>query len=191
MILPLKKNSRKTYYIDTDKKFAVIEFKNLFSELISKHYTKGKEIIFLCIGTDRATGDSLGPLIGYKLSRLNTNKNIHVYGTLENPVHAQNLSETAEEIYKKFSNPFVIAIDACLGTASHIGNITLGEGALKPGAGVNKELPAVGDMSITGIVNLGGLMDSAILQSTRLSIVMKMADIITNGIWITMSVNNL
>ena len=27
-------------------------------------------IIFLCIGTDRSTGDSLGPLVGYKLKSL-------------------------------------------------------------------------------------------------------------------------
>ena len=46
---------------------------NSHSELGDYLYIKLKDIksqnrpiIFLCIGTDRATGDSLGPLIGYK-----------------------------------------------------------------------------------------------------------------------------
>ena len=26
-----------------------------------------REVLFLCIGSDRSTGDSLGPIIGYKL----------------------------------------------------------------------------------------------------------------------------
>lgn len=48
---------------------------------------KETEILFLCIGTDRSTGDSLGPLIGYKL-REKGMKNARVLGTLEEPVHA-------------------------------------------------------------------------------------------------------
>jgi len=57
-----------------------------------------------------------------------------------------------------------------------------GEGSIKPGSGVNKDLAPVGDIYITGIVNFGGFMDYLILQNTRLSIVMKMADIISMGI---------
>ncbi|MFP3381143.1 DUF1256 domain-containing protein, partial [Bacillus sp. SIMBA_069] len=48
-------------------------------------------------------------------------------------------------------------------------------GALKPGAGVGKELPPIGDASITGVVNVGGFMEYFVLQNTRLSLVMKMA----------------
>ena len=41
-----------------------------------------KDIIILCIGTDRSTGDCLGPLVGHKL-KLIQYKNVYVYGTLE------------------------------------------------------------------------------------------------------------
>ena len=51
-----------------------------------------RDIIFICIGTDRCTGDSLGPLIGYKLKNISKNK-IHIYGSLETPVHSKNLIE--------------------------------------------------------------------------------------------------
>lgn len=139
------------------------------------------DIIILCIGTDRATGDSLGPLIGHKLSHMNY-PSIHVYGTLEDPVHAKNLSTVIDEIYNTYSSPYIIAIDACLGKIEHIGYIGFGKGTIKPGAGVNKSLPEVGDVYITGIVNFSGVMDMVILQNTRLNLVMKMADFITFSI---------
>jgi len=76
----------------------------------------------------------------------------------------------------------VVAIDACLGHMNHVGWITVGTGSIKPGSGVNKDLEPVGDIHITGVVNFGGFMDFLILQNTRLSIVMKMADIISLSI---------
>ena len=54
-----------------------------------------------------------------------------------------------------------------------MGYATLGRGALQPGLGVSKELEAVGDISITGIVGGAGSRDPVMLQSVRLSMVMK------------------
>ena len=79
-------------------------------------------------------------------------------------------------INQKHENAFIIAIDASLGKSDHIGYITLGEGPLKPGAGVDKDLPEVGDLFITGIVNFSGMFDHMLLQTTRLNVVMSMAD---------------
>lgn len=160
-------------------------FKSLV-EVLQEHIHRGinngyKSIVFVCIGTDRSTGDSLGPLIGYKIGNLKY-KNVYVHGDLENPVHAKNLDEVMRQVYSRYNKPFVVAIDACLGQMDHVGYITVGEGSIKPGAGVNKDLIPVGDMFITGIVNFGGFMDFLILQNTRLNIVMKMADIISTGI---------
>jgi putative sporulation protein YyaC len=64
----------------------------------------------------------------------------------------------------------------------HVGYISVGEGPIRPGSGVNKELAPVGDMFVTGIVNFGGFMDFLILQNTRLHVVMRMADLIASGI---------
>ena len=142
-----------------------------------------KELVLLCIGTDRSTGDALGPIIGDKLSHSLLKYNyIYLYGTLDEPVHAKNLKEKIEHIYNSLNNPFIIAIDACLGKADRIGYITINKCPLKPGAGVNKNLPAIGDMSITGIVNLGGYMEYLVLQNTRLSLVMRMADTLVKSI---------
>jgi len=140
-----------------------------------------QDVVVLCIGTDRSTGDSLGPLVGTKL-HARYSRQYHVYGTLEHPVHAMNLAEKIEEIQQTHHHPLIIAIDACLGQFSSVGSINVIDGPLKPGAGVKKELPAVGTFHITGIVNVGGFMEYFVLQNTRLYIVMQMAEIIAAGI---------
>lgn len=138
-------------------------------------------IICLCIGSVRSTGDSLGPLVGYKLKKYER-QGFYIYGTLKHPVHALNLSETIETIKKKHPHAFIIAVDASLGQSSHIGYVTLHSSPLRPGLGVNKTLPHVGDISITGIVNTSGKYEHLLLQTTSLSLVMDIADFIALGV---------
>lgn len=135
--------------------------------------------VILCIGTDRSTGDSLGPLIGTLLTRQNLPK-LNVYGTLDEPVHATNLEESIRSIQQTFYNPFIIAVDACLGRMDSVGCITLADGPLKPGAGVHKQLPEVGEAHLTGIVNVGGFMEYMVLQNTRLNLVWRMSENISS-----------
>lgn len=144
-----------------------------------------QDIVFVCIGTDRSTGDSLGPIIGTRLLKYNFS-DLHLYGTLDNPVHAMNLEETIKQIQESYYNPFIIGIDACLGQISSVGCVQIGTGPLKPGAGVKKDLPLVGDIHMTGIVNVGGFMEYFVLQNTRLSLVMNMAEIMAKGIYIAL-----
>jgi putative sporulation protein YyaC len=156
---------------------------NLAQQLLSNFPNmNSRPIVFICIGTDRSTGDSLGPLVGTLLAEKSINS-FYVYGTLDEPIHAVNLEERVKEIYSKHDEPYVIGIDACLGRIKNIGVIQIGDGPLKPGAGVNKQLPAIGDIHITGIVNVSGFMEFFVLQNTRLNLVMKMAKTIANGIY--------
>lgn len=143
---------------------------------------ENRSIIFLCIGTDRSTGDSLGPLIGYKLRYLKK-KNFYIYGTLSNPIHAKNLAVVLERINENFDNPFIIAIDSCLGQFDSVGKIFISNKPLCPGLALNKSIPPVGNMSITGIVNICGAFEFMVLQNTRLFTVMSLADSISNGIY--------
>lgn len=137
--------------------------------------------VLLCIGTDRSTGDCLGPLVGSKIDLLQQGF-FNIYGTLDKPVHASNLKDTLENIKNLYKNPFIIAIDACLGRLESVGYVHIGDGSLLPGAGVNKDLPPVGQIHITGIVNVGGYMEYMILQNTRLNLVMRLADTIAGGL---------
>jgi putative sporulation protein YyaC len=139
-----------------------------------------RELVVLGIGTDRSTGDSLGPLVGSKLAE--RVQGPVILGTLDNPVHAANLEERLQALRCLERDSLVLAIDACLGQRESVGFITLAEGPLRPGAGVHKELPPVGDLHVTGVVNIGGYMDYMVLQNTRLSLVMRMADQIAAAI---------
>lgn len=173
--------NRSKYYFNTSDKLELNKFSKRLVALITARGSN-VPIVILCIGTDRATGDSLGPIIGYKLQNFLFNNNTAIYGTLSHPIHAKNIEETINHINEVFIDPLIIAIDASLGKTSHIGMIQLGEGPIIPGAGVNKKLPPVGDIFITGIVNFSGFMDMMILQNTRLNTVMEMADFIVLGI---------
>jgi len=144
-----------------------------------KQLTLNKKVLFACIGTDRATGDCLGPLVGDSLKRLG----YHVVGTLEEPLHAQNLITCLELKQQELKPDLVVAIDAGLGYVKNIGMITLEQRPIKPGTGVKKDLPLIGDISIMGIVNVAGLLDLQVIQYTRLYIVMKMANTISSLIW--------
>jgi putative sporulation protein YyaC len=137
---------------------------------------KVNDVAFVCIGTDRSTGDSLGPLVGMYLVGLGYK---NVYGTIDEPTHAMNLEEVVASIEK---NKTIIAIDASLGDTADVGTISLIKGSLKPGAGVGKDLNAVGDYSLCGVVNVGGFMEYMVLQNTRLSTVIKIAKDIVSGI---------
>lgn len=157
-------------------------FASSFSRMLGSLWAyPAQPVVLLCIGTDRSTGDALGPLIGSRLKELGFT-HAHVYGTLDEPVHATNLTTFIELIGSSHPQSLVVAIDACLGRLDSVGHVTLSRGPVKPGAGVNKSLPEVGDMAITGIVNVGGFMEHFVLQNTRLSLVMNMAHVIASGI---------
>jgi putative sporulation protein YyaC len=141
-----------------------------------------RTIAIVCLGTDRSTGDSLGPLVGFALTKYRSSL-FELFGTLAEPVQALNLDSTLEQLHQKICDPFIIGIDSCLGQASNVGMIHLGDGPIYPGRGVNKVLSPVGDIHIAGIVNVGGLMEHLVLQSTRLYVVMLMADLIARSIF--------
>lgn len=169
------------FYINSKKPSASSELSYLLKDCLNQVKHPYKEIVFLCIGSDRITGDSLGPLIGHQLSKYQW-QNIFVYGTLDAPVHALNLEEVIVQIKKRHPAALIVAIDASLGSKKHLGFITVGNGSICPGSGVNKELPDVGDIFITGIINISGTFEHFLLQTTRLSTIVNMADSITRGI---------
>ena len=147
------------FYIDAGKNGSSGEIAYLLKKCILHCPKRWTEIVFLCIGSDRVTGDCLGPYIGHLLHPHETG-HIFVYGTLSCPVHALNLEKTSSLITRLHPHALVIAIDA----------------------GVQKDLPPVGDIHITGIVNTAGIMEQLTLQTTRLSTVVALADVIACGI---------
>lgn len=171
----------KIHYINGKSENAPLLLASRLGPMISHISSPENPPVFVCIGSDRVTGDSLGPLVGTSL-HASPEFPLPVYGTLDFPIHAMNLRHAMSVI--KELHPFnpIIAIDASLGTKRHQSYITVAPGSLRPGSGVQKELMEVGDISITGIINISGAYSQMILQTTRLSTVIALADCIFQGI---------
>src|SRR5699024_2933095 len=130
-------------------RFATLKLTNHLRTIVPK---SNVSYVVACIGTDRSTGDSLGPLAGSLLSQRHLHE-LHVYGTLHEPLHALNLADYLEKINEKYHNPYIIAIDAALGKLSSIGTIHCGNGPLKPGSALQKDLPEIGHAHLSATVN--------------------------------------
>lgn len=137
-----------------------------------------KPLAVVCIGSDRATGDCIGPITGELLTKRKKiqNRAVTIFGTLNHPVHAKNLHEL------NLKNYYVIAIDACLGAAEKIGEIKLIKGSIEPGLALNKKLDPIGDLSILAFVNVSSQATMSILQSTRLNLIMRLSETICDCI---------
>lgn len=161
---------------------------SILSRLLNSYQVQSHNLVFVCIGTDRIIGDSLGPIVGSMLHNYidshssaapfspKRTPDFYIYGTLQNTVHALNLAEITEKIQKKHANDTIIAIDASLGSKKEIGSVFVRTGTLFPGSGVCKTLPPLGDITITGITGEQTRHPYLTLQTVRLSAVTQMAE---------------
>ncbi|TDF94074.1 spore protease YyaC [Paenibacillus piri] len=136
---------------------------------IRQNGASADDLLFLCVGTDRSTGDALGPLVGMMLEESGFP---HVIGTLRDPLDAGNMVERLSGLP---AGKTVIAIDACLGQPSSLACYQVSNQPLEPGKSLGKALPSVGDYTIAAIVNVDGGNKYTILQSTPLYRVYTMA----------------
>jgi putative sporulation protein YyaC len=146
-----------------------------FMERMAGLHTK-EELTFLCIGTDRSTGDSLGPWVGTLLLEQGFTR---VIGTLEFPCDADNLPKLVPKLAEMGT---IVAIDACLGRPENVGSYLVKKGPLIPAQSVGKGFAEMGTYSIAGIVNAVSPKPYWTLQSTSLYRVMGMAKEIAESI---------
>jgi len=158
----------------TFKKELYNSFVQDFSVILRQKVTdlEISKLIFLCVGTDRITGDSFGPLVGYKLKYLfREEENIEVIGSLDNIVCAHNILNIINKINNTYKEYFLIAIDAALSNKNRIGKIVVSNSGIYVGSGLNKRNIYVGDMSIKGIVSkdlINPKYNFKLLQNTSL-----------------------
>ncbi|HEX2938548.1 MAG TPA: spore protease YyaC [Ruminiclostridium sp.] len=160
-------------YFNTKDKFIQWKLNKALFEMIENIDKTYKSVSVICIGTDRSTGDSFGPLTGHMLSALSLVE-FDLYGTLERPVHALTLPDVLDGV--DTDDSLVIAVDAGVGNADMVGSIGMSYEPVKPGSGLGKTLPSVGDISLTGIVAMGGLAPFIMLQNAPLGLVYNMAE---------------
>lgn len=145
-------------------------------------HAAGEMPVILCIGSDLSVGDSLGPVTGTKLKEKLSGLNCYVYGTLAKPITAHEVKYMNEFIKATHPQSPIIAVDAAVGLSGDIGLIKVAKRAMKPGSGANKKLSKIGDVSIMGIVAERSVFNYSLFSATRLNIIYKMSEIISEGI---------
>lgn len=161
------------FVIDFGSRFYRLNLKNNFTD-----------IIFICVGSNKITGDSLGPIVGAKLKqKLGTN--IAIIGTTETPVNYENIKEINDNIKIKYLNPCVICVDSAMGKNADIGKIIVNWGGITLGKAVNNGIYLESHINIKGVV---GKEEEEILTNFReltlvnKNVIEKMSNEVTEGI---------
>lgn len=142
-----------------------------------------RDVVLVCIGTDKNLLDCLGPMVGSML--VDTLPALKLYGTLDAPLHAQNLPRLLKDIRSKHPEAIEVAIDASVGSREQVGMIKVRQGGIIPGKAMARQLPEVGDLSITGVVTTKTISSRAgIFQDGSITPVFHMAKTICQALQI-------
>ncbi len=148
------------------------------SKTINLLYNTDNPVI-ICVGSDLVVGDSLGPIVGTKLIEKLQGK-AFVYGTLQSPITAKEIGVIKAQIKKLHPYSKILVIDAAIGNEEEIGYVKISELGIKPGLGVNKDLPLIGDVSVIGIVSSNS--GKNLNFTTRFSLVYALVNDIVRGV---------
>lgn len=169
------------------------EFEKAFYKILidEKKKTNYNQIAILCIGTDKMTGDSFGPLVGTMLIKMLEDYNIYnvnIYGNLERNLNYINIEDELIRVKNENKNACIIVVDAALSQKENIGKIILTNKNVSLGQGLKKEKLEIGNIGIKAVVGKDYKIPKynfKVLQNISLNVVMKLADIVANGIFET------
>lgn len=157
----------------------VLQFSNLL-----KNNSNNQEIVFLCIGTNRVIGDSIGPIVGTNLKKkIDKNRNIKVMGDLENNICYENIKEYIARL--SFSRSFIVVIDSALSNEENIGKVFVQNKGLKYGESLYKDNSIIGNISIKAVVGKNAynkFKNFKVLRNTSINRVIDLSNIVSNGI---------
>ena len=133
------------------KKAFVVEKRRFALNFAPLGNTRGMETVIICIGSDRVSGDMLGPLVGSRL-REEYHLPCPVYGAVGESVNGLNLDEYLHMIDLRHKQSRIIAVDAALGKGEDVGKIRLKKGGIKAGGALDRKGEKVGDIGVVGVV---------------------------------------
>ena len=162
------------------------KFVKEFEQRISELYVENdySNLVFLCIGTNKIIGDSVGPIVGNYLKKLQ-NEYLQIYGTLDDTINFFNAKDVIEGIYQNLENPYLITIDAALSNSNNKGDIVLSEGYIKIGKALQKSICFYSDINIKCIVGKSYLekeKNIKELEKVSLAEILGMAELVATGI---------
>lgn len=145
-----------------------------------------KEIIFLCIGTDKIIGDSFGPIVGHYLSQ----NDYTVYGNLQRTVNGTNLKKYIQQIYINHNSPYIIVLDSALGEYDIVNKIVVGKGGIKPGSALNKNNKLIGDLYINAVVGINSNQNFEELKRVKLYNIISLSNTVFEAITKSIGLDN-
>ena len=138
-------------------------------------------VVIAIIREDLITDDVLPgtpTMLKYKTQGLK----LFLYGTLASPVTAKEIPYMRTFLKETHKDSQIIAVDAAVGNEGDIGLMKISDTPLFPGAGAQKKLGALGDLSIMGIVAEKSISNYNLFNTTRLNLVYKMAEILSDSL---------
>lgn len=138
-------------------------------------------IVIMCVGSDKVVGDSLAPIVGEYLTKKFKIK-AYVYGTLKNPITAQNVVSAYNFIKIRHAKSKIVIIDATLSDSENINFVRLENNGIIPAGYFKNGNKIMGDISILGIVGSNILTDKTFISGVRINLVVNMAFFIANAI---------
>ena len=130
--------------------------------------------VTLCVGSDKIIEDSLGPLTGLFLGGMQPS--LPVVGSLEQPVHKENVAFYMDLIRQRYPNHLLLTVDAAQGEEGRLGELLLLDGGIVPG-GASAPGRTAGDFSLLGVTDFPSAKKSW-LNRVRLNQVFCMAQVI-------------
>lgn len=132
-----------------------IEYKRFVWELDNIINLKkiNNNIVFLCIGTNKVTGDCFGPYVGTFLKKsFNEFQNIKIIGDLNNDITYNEIKNLEKIIENECKNSLIIVIDSALSDKENIGKVFVQNRGLKYAEGLRKQNNRIGNISIKAVV---------------------------------------
>lgn len=150
---------------------------------VVKDNTKNK--VFLCIGTTKCVGDSLGPRVGEILSKKIKKSNVYVIGNIKNNISYKKIYNALYKIYNNIEKPYLILIDSALSNKEYVGNIVVNKNSMIIGNALNKTDYKFGKIFIKGIVGENkkdSIKNFNILNNVSINLIEKLSKDISNQI---------
>lgn len=155
--------------------------KNLLAiSLVNKLLNCREKPVFLCVGTDKIVGDSIGAIVG-ELLKSKYKIDAHIYGNLDKNITASNIEMTVNKIKNIHPYSPIILVDGILGELEEVGQIKFYPHGAIPSGQFNRGV-FVGDYSILAVVDTKGVDTLNFLKSVKLKTVYEMALFIAESI---------
>lgn len=142
---------------------------------------ENKKPVFLCVGTDKIIGDSVGAITG-ELLKTKYKLNGYIYGDLSNSINANNLENNIEKVKALHPNSPIVLIDSILGELDEVGQIKYYPNGAYAKGEFHKGV-FVGDYSILAVVNTKGIDGLSFIKSVKLKTVIEQAEFIAESIY--------